>query len=70
MNMDERIARINELARKQKSVGLTDEEKSEQARLRREYIDSVKGNLSAQLDSIRIKEPDGTLRPLEKRSGK
>ena len=67
MNMDERIKRINELAHKQKSEGLTEEEKAEQAVLRREYIDSVKGNLSAQLDSIRVKTPDGNLHPLEKK---
>ena len=67
MNMEERIKRINELAHKQKAEGLTEEEKAEQARLHREYIDSVKGNLSAQLDSIRIKDADGTLRPLEKK---
>ena len=68
MNMDERIKRINELAHKQKSEGLTEEEKAEQAKLRREYIDSVKGNLSAQLDSIKIKEPDGSSHPLKKKS--
>lgn len=67
MNMDERIKRINELAHKQKSEGLTEEEKAEQAVLRREYIDSVKGNLSVQLDSIRVKTPDGNLHPLEKK---
>ena len=67
MNMDERIKRINELAHKQKDVGLTEEEKAEQAILRREYIDSIKGNLSAQLGSIRIQDADGNLHPLEKK---
>jgi len=52
MNMDERIKRINELAHKSKNEGLTDSEKEEQARLRREYIDNVKANLKVQLDSI------------------
>jgi 5-formyltetrahydrofolate cyclo-ligase len=66
--MEERIARINALARKAKSEGLTEEEKQEQAILRREYIDSVKGNLDAQLKSIRIKNPDGSLSPLQKKS--
>lgn len=67
MNMDERIKRINELAHKQKSEGLTEEEKAEQAVLRREYIDSVKGNLAAQLGSIKVKNPDGSLHPLQKK---
>lgn len=45
------INRINELARKSKTVGLTEEEKAEQAKLRRAYIDSVVGNLRSQLDN-------------------
>jgi len=45
MTMDEKIARINALAHKAKAEGLTDEEKEEQAQLRRDYIDSVKANL-------------------------
>ncbi len=55
-----KIDRINELARKQKSVGLTEEEKNEQFALRREYIEAYKASLISQLDSIRIVEPDGT----------
>ena len=47
-----RVKRINELARKQKSVGLTDEEKMEQAELRRQYIDNLKQSLRWQLDAI------------------
>ena len=67
MNMDERIARINVLAKKQKTVGLTDAEKEEQALLRKEYIASVRGNLKAQLDNIRIQNPDGSLSELTKK---
>ena len=59
-----KIARINELAKKQKSVGLTDEEKTEQAVLRREYIDSFKQSLISQLENTYIVEPDGTKRKL------
>ena len=46
--MDEKkIARINQLAAKSKTAeGLTPEEKQEQLALRREYIDSVVGNLA------------------------
>ena len=40
-----KIDRINALAHKQKSVGLTEEEKVEQAKLRREYLDAVKGKI-------------------------
>lgn len=57
MVSDEQIARINELYKKQKSEGLTPEEKDEQAYLRRLYIDSVKVNLRSQLDNIKIVEP-------------
>ena len=57
MNID----RINELARKAKTVGLSPEEKEEQAVLRAEFIANVRANLGAQLDSIDIREPDGTI---------
>lgn len=48
------IDRINELARKAKTVGLTEQEKQEQAVLRREYIKSVVGDLRAQLDNTYV----------------
>ena len=57
---DEKIKRINELARKQKSEGLTEEEKAEQYKLRREYIDSFKNSLIGQLENTYIVSPDGT----------
>ena len=52
MITEEKIARINELARKAKGEGLTEEEMTEQAILRKEYVASVRENLKAQLDSI------------------
>lgn len=55
-----KIDRINELARKQKSVGLTEEEKQEQYVLRREYIESFKRSLVGQLENTYILRPDGT----------
>ena len=58
----EKINRINELSRKQKSVGLTEEEKQEQYILRREYIESFKASLVSQLENTYIVEPDGTKR--------
>jgi uncharacterized protein YnzC (UPF0291/DUF896 family) len=53
---DAEIKRINELAKKSREGGLTDEEKSEQQKLRRKYIDAVKLSLKANLDSIRYVE--------------
>jgi uncharacterized protein YnzC (UPF0291/DUF896 family) len=64
--MDEKIKRINELYHKSQNEGLNDEEKAEQAALRKDYVDSIKGNLQGQLDSIRIKLPDGSLQKLHK----
>ena len=52
----EKINRINQLSRKSKTSGLTEDEKAEQQLLRREYIDSFKANLKAQLDQIEIVE--------------
>lgn len=60
MNMDQVIARINELAKKAKSESLTPEELAERDVLRRRYIDSVKQNLIGQLENTYIVEPDGT----------
>lgn len=58
----EKIDRINFLARKSKTEGLSEEEKQEQAILRREYIDSFKFSLVSQLENTYIVEPDGTKR--------
>lgn len=55
-----KIDRINELAKKQKTVGLTEAEKNEQYILRREYIDSFKRSLVGQLENTYIVNPDGT----------
>ncbi len=52
------IERINFLAKKQREEGLTEEEKAEQAKLRRAYIDSVVGNLKSQLDNTYVVEGD------------
>lgn len=60
LSMQEVIARINELAKKAKTEGLTEEETQEHAALRSRYVASVRENLSAQLDNTVIVEPDGT----------
>ena len=57
----EKINRINELARKSKSEGLTPQEKEEQTALRNEYRRSVTGNLAAQLDHPYIITPHGKM---------
>lgn len=67
MSMDEVIARINALAKKAKTEGLTDEELIERDKLRRIYIDSVKASLIGNLESTYILEPDGTKRKLGKK---
>ena len=64
---EEKIKRINELARKQKSEGLTEQEKQEQYILRREYIDSFKQSLIVQLENTYIVEPDGTKRKVTRK---
>ena len=69
--MDEKtIARINELARKSKTEGLTDAELREQALLRKQFIEAFRRNLRSQLDNIDIKEPDGSITNLGEKYGK
>lgn len=64
-----KIDRINELARKAKTAGgLTPEEIAERDVLRREYIDSYKRNLVAQLENTYIQQPDGRRQKLERKN--
>lgn len=66
--MDEkRIARINELAAKSRAEGLTEEERSEQAQLRAEYIAAYKQSLVGHLENIRIVDEKGNKTPLRKK---
>jgi len=62
--LEDKIKRINELYKKSKAEGLTEEEKKEQAILRQEYIANVRGNLKAQLNSIDVVNADGTIENL------
>ena len=62
-----KIERINELARKKKAGGLTEDEQAEQAALRKEYLDGYRENLKAMLDNIIVQEKDGTRHPLQKK---
>ncbi|MBP3875652.1 MAG: DUF896 domain-containing protein [Lachnospiraceae bacterium] len=59
-----RLDRINELARKQKSEGLTEAEKAEQKKLREEYLADFRKTLRGQLENITFVEADGSLTPL------
>ena len=59
-----KIDRINELARRAKAEGLTEEEKREQDLLRKEYVATIRRNLRAQLDNIDVVNPDGTIENL------
>ncbi|MCQ2447534.1 MAG: DUF896 domain-containing protein [Oscillibacter sp.] len=69
--MDQKgIDRINELARKAKTEGLTEAEQQERAALRREYIDSVLGSLKTQLDNTYIVDEKGNKKKIEPKSGK
>ena len=67
MDMNAVIARINELARKAKAGGLTQEELTERDKLRRIYIDSVKANLVGHLENTTIVRPDGTKEKVTKK---
>ena len=65
----EKIDRINELYHKSQAVGLTEAEKEEQAALRKEYIESIRQNMRGTLNSIRIKEKDGSITDLGQKYG-
>ena len=60
MSIDEVIARINELAKKAKTEGLTEDELQERDKLRRIYIDNIKAGLIGQMENTYIVSPDGT----------
>ena len=62
-----KIERINELARKKKTEGLTPDEVEEQAALRREYLQEFRKGMEAMLEGVVLKRPDGTLEPLSKK---
>lgn len=63
----EKIERINELAKKKKTVGLTQAELAEQEALRKEYLAGFRENMKAILENVVIQEKDGSRHPLEKK---
>ena len=60
MSIDEVIARLNVLAKKAKTEGLSEEELQERDKLRRIYIDNIKAGLIGQMENTYIVSPDGT----------
>ena len=66
----EKIERINELARKKKTVGLTVEELEKQAVLRRQYLDEFRESVRGTLDQVYIQQEDGSYKKLEKKPAK
>lgn len=66
----EKIDRINFLAKKSKTEGLTEEEKIEQKSLREEYIAGFRANLRGILDNTYIQNPDGTKTKVENKNNK
>ena len=63
----DRLNRINELARKAKTVGLTPEEEAERDQLRKEYLAAFRQNLQAQLDSVVVVDEHGNRTRLKKK---
>ncbi|OZI11454.1 DUF896 domain-containing protein [Bacillus sp. FJAT-42315] len=55
----EKIARINELSKKSKSQGLTDDEKQEQMNLRQEYLKAFRSSMKNTVETVRVFDPEG-----------
>ena len=59
MEPDNLLERINELAKKKKNEGLTEDEKSEQKELRQKYLKAFRGQMEEQLSSIKVVDEEG-----------
>ena len=66
----EKILRINELAKKKKEVGLTDEETRERSALYAQYIKEFREQTEATLKRVRVEQEDGSYKPLVKKEKK
>ena len=66
----EKIERISELTRLSRERELTHEELVEREALRREYLEGFRQNMQAVLESVRLKRPDGSIEPLQKKEDK
>ncbi len=65
--MQKLIKRINELAKKSREEGLSEEEKAEQADLRKQYIQKFRQGMENTLESVYIMDEKGNKRKVEKR---
>lgn len=63
--LDERIERINALAKKAREEGLTEEEKAEQQQLRQEYIKAFRSSLDQTLDQVYVSDGKGGATPVK-----
>ena len=54
-----KIERINELARKKKTVGLTQVEQDEQLLLRQEYLEAFRGGMRNHIEGLKIVDEEG-----------
>ena len=68
--MQELIKRINELAKKSREEGLTDEEKAEQADLRQKYIQKFRQGMENTLSNVYIMDEKGNKRKVDKKNDK
>ena len=66
----EQIGRINELARRKKTEGLTPAETQEHEALRRQYLEEFRQNMRATLDRVYVQQKDGSYEKLRKKSEK
>lgn len=67
---EKKIDRINELYKKNKIEGLTDEEKIEQSLLREEYLNAVRKNFKSTMNTIKLKDEKGNITPLKPKNKK
>ncbi|ARQ06812.1 DUF896 domain-containing protein [Macrococcoides canis] len=56
---ENKMKRINELAQKKKTIGLTDEEGKEQTLLRKEYLQSFRQSFKKTIENTTIIDPEG-----------
>lgn len=59
MMSEDKIARINNLARKAKNEGLSEGEKAEQTKLRKEYLQNIRKSFSNQIETMTVIDPEG-----------
>lgn len=59
MMSKDKLNRINALANKAKTVGLTDSEKEEQAKLRKEYLQNIRSSFTNQIETMTVIDPEG-----------